>query len=57
MILLVPFAFLVVGLLAYSFKAEPFMIYGILAGMLVGVALGYNQFRRFMKEYSIVADD
>ncbi|MDE6298937.1 MAG: hypothetical protein K2M10_04755 [Muribaculaceae bacterium] len=57
MILLIPFAFLAVGLLAYSFKAEPFMIYGILAGMLVGVALGYNQFRRFMKEYSIVAND
>lgn len=57
MMFLFPFAFLMVGLLAYSLKAEPFMIYGILAGMLFGLALGYNQFRQFMKEYSIITSD
>lgn len=57
MIFLLPLAILFVGIMAYCFKAEPYTIYGILAGMLLGVVLGYRQFREFMKEYRIVTHD
>ncbi len=54
MILLIPFALATVGLMAYCFKAEPYMIYGIMAGAALGVVIGYRQFREFMNEYRII---
>lgn len=51
MIFLIPFALLVVGLMAYSFKADVYILYGMGAGFLVGIIIGTFQFKEFMSEY------
>ena len=51
MIFLIPFAILVAGLMAYSFKAEKAVIIGMAAGGITGLVLGYRQFRKFMDDY------
>ncbi len=57
MILLIPFAILVAGVLAYSFISEPYMLYGMAAGFVVGLIIGLQQFRRFMAEYRTLSRD
>ena len=56
MMVLFPFAVLVVGCVAYTFISEPYMLYGIGLGVLTGLLIGYFQFREFMKEYKILRD-
>ncbi|MDE6007893.1 MAG: hypothetical protein K2G90_01660 [Muribaculaceae bacterium] len=54
MIVLLPFAVLVVGLMAYSLHANEYMLYGMAAGAVCGLLMGYIQFREFMKEYNLL---
>ncbi len=54
---LIPFAVVVFGVMAYSFNADIYVIYGMAAGLIVGIALGYRQFREFMDEYKTISRD
>lgn len=56
MMVLFPFAVMVVGMIAYTFVSERYMLYGIAAGVFTGFFMGYFQFREFMKEYKILRD-
>ncbi|MDE7414678.1 MAG: hypothetical protein K2N05_12935 [Muribaculaceae bacterium] len=51
MVFLIPCAIAVVGLMAYSFKSEKYILYGMAAGAIVGLVIGSFQFREFMDEY------
>lgn len=57
MILLIPFAIIVLGTLAYSFMSDIYTIYGIIAGFIAGVAIGLRQFHQFMAEYRTISKD
>ena len=54
MLFLIPFAVIVFGVMIYSFKADEYVIYGMIAGVLVGLTIGYRQFREFMEEYKVL---
>lgn len=54
MLFLIPFAVIVFGVMIYSFKADEYIIYGMIAGVLVGLTIGYRQFREFMEEYKVL---
>ncbi|MDE7180505.1 MAG: hypothetical protein K2N88_04850 [Muribaculaceae bacterium] len=55
MMFLIPFVVLVLGLMAYTFITDRFIIYGMIAGLIVGLAIGYRQFREFMSEYKLIS--
>ncbi len=50
-LILLPLAFSMIGLLIYTFDAERYMVLGIIAGFIVGALMGIRQFRKFMAEY------
>ncbi|MDE6273155.1 MAG: hypothetical protein K2M31_09150 [Muribaculaceae bacterium] len=54
---LLPFAILVIGLLAYSMSADIYVIYGIIAGAITGIILGSIQLRKFLRTYRIISED
>ena len=54
MMLLVPFAIIVVGLMAYSFINDRYILIGMCTGGLIGLLVGYRAFREFMDEYRTV---
>ncbi|MDE5807887.1 MAG: hypothetical protein K2H76_07190 [Muribaculaceae bacterium] len=54
---LIPFAVVVFGVMIYSFNADRFIIYGMAAGLILGLALGYRQFREFMDEYKVISKE
>ncbi|MBD5189028.1 MAG: hypothetical protein HDS95_01950 [Bacteroidales bacterium] len=55
MIFLIPFAVIVFGVMAYSFKTDEYIIYAMGAGLIVGLTIGYRQFREFMGEYKNIS--
>lgn len=52
---LIPFAVIVFGVMIFSFDADQYIIYGMAAGLIIGLALGYRQFREFMEEYKKIS--
>ena len=52
---LIPFAVVVFGVMIYSFNADKYIIYGMGAGLIIGLAIGYRQFREFMDEYKKIS--
>lgn len=49
--ILLPMMFGILGFLVYALGYNIYIIWGILAGLLVGGALGFRQFLEFMSEY------
>lgn len=56
MCFLLPLAVALVGFTAYSFRAETYMVYGIIVGVVIGAIMGIIQFRRFMASYRQLSD-
>lgn len=54
---LLPFAFLTLGLLAYSLRTDVYILYGMAGGFVVGIILGSIQLHKFMKEYEVISRD
>lgn len=54
---LLPMALFVFGLLLYMFDFEFYFTLGVCAGALVGGAIGFYQYKEFMKEYHTLIDD
>lgn len=50
-------AVIFIGALAWLRSGDIYFIYSITAGILVGLALGIREFKRFMKEYSDIAKE
>lgn len=48
---LVPIAIVLVTALIYSFSDEIYMVYGAIAGLIFGLALGSRAFMKFMADY------
>lgn len=53
---LIPLAVVVFGVMVYSFNADIYIIYGMAAGLIVGLLLGYRHFREFMDEYRTIKE-
>lgn len=51
MIILIPMAIYIVGLMIYAFNGEEYFLYGIICGFLVGAAIGIKQYMEFMAQY------
>lgn len=51
MMLLLPMALCVVGLMGYGLSGDRYLLYGMAAGGLAGILIGTIQFREFMSEY------
>ena len=49
--LLLPMAICLVGLMAYGLSGDRYLLYGMAAGGLIGLLLGSMQFMDFMSEY------
>ena len=57
MMFLFPFAIGVVGGIIYALNADKYLIYGVIAGGVCGLILGYHQYRQFMDEYKIISEN
>lgn len=55
MMFLIPFAVVVFGVMVYSFNADIYVIYGMAAGLIVGLMIGLRHFREFMDEYKVIS--
>lgn len=55
--ILIPFAILFLGSMAWLFSGEIYLIYGMVTGAVIGLILGYRQFRIFMEEYRDITRD
>lgn len=49
--ILVPCACVILGLLFYGFDPNPYMLWGMITGAVVGLAIGTVQLRRFLRDY------
>lgn len=56
MAVLIPMAVIFIGALAWLLSGDIWVIYGMIAGGLVGLALGTREFRRFMSEYRDITE-
>lgn len=54
-LVLLPFAILLIGALAYCFRSETYMIWGIILGAIAGFVLGFRQLQEFLHEYKVVS--
>lgn len=50
-IILLPIAFALIGLIIYAMNGDKYIVAGVMIGAVIGAAIGINQFRRFMNEY------
>lgn len=57
MAVLFPMAVAYIGILAWILSRNIYAIYGIAAGVAIGLVLGVREFMRFMGEYAEVTDD
>lgn len=55
MMFLFPFVFIVLGALIYAMDTNEYMLLGMGAGALVGLIIGYRQYRQFMSEYKTIS--
>lgn len=53
--ILLPIAFCVLGVMAYSMQNDPEVIYGMIIGGVVGLLIGSRQLFKFMKDYREVS--
>lgn len=51
MLVLLPLAILLIGMLIYSFEGNEYFIYGVICGVIVGLAIGLRQYFDFMAQY------
>lgn len=56
MIVLIPMAITLIGLLCYAFSSEIYFIYGVATGAVLGIIFGIREFRRFMADYRRLSD-
>lgn len=54
--ILLPMAVGIIGLLMYTFQFEKALVIGVLAGAIIGGAIGYRKYLDFMAEYKNLAD-
>ncbi|MDE6279078.1 MAG: hypothetical protein K2M05_03815 [Paramuribaculum sp.] len=57
MIILIPFALALIGLLGYALRSEEWFILGIACGFLVGAIIGVRQYIEFMSLYRRLTSD
>lgn len=57
MIILIPVAIALIGVLVWLFNSQTPFLVGILVGAVTGLIIGMVQFRRFMNDYRAVTDD
>lgn len=53
---LLPFAFIVIGAMAYCLSSDKYILLGMAAGAIFGLLIGYRQYREFMSEYRIISE-
>ena len=51
MIILIPFALALIGLLGYALRSEEWFVIGIVCGFIVGAIIGVHQYLEFMSLY------
>lgn len=54
--ILLPIAVGLVGFTAYAFRAQTYLVYGVIVGVVIGAIMGIIQFRRFMASYRQLSD-
>ena len=57
MIVLIPICIIIIELILTAFISNTYMIAGVIAGALVGLAIGIVQYHRFMSDYKILSED
>ena len=57
MIVLIPICITIIGLILTEFISNTYMIAGVIAGAIVGLAIGIVQYHRFMSDYKILSED
>ncbi len=51
-----PLAILILGLTAYVFRAEKYLLLGMVAGFVCGLTIGLHHLRKFMENYKRLAE-
>ncbi len=54
---LLPVAILMLGVLAYSMSSDVYVIYGMVCGAVVGIILGAIQLCKFLKAYRVISKE
>lgn len=49
--ILLPFAFIYIGMMVWAFSSQEYTLYGIAVGAVVGLLIGSLQLRKFLSEY------
>lgn len=55
MMVLIPFAIVVLGFMFYSFIDDEFILYAAICGAILGLAIGLKEFFQFMNDYKTLA--
>lgn len=54
--ILLPFAILVVGSMAWALSHNQYFIYGVICGACIGIAIGARQLMKFMTDYRAIVE-
>lgn len=57
MMVLIPYAIVMVGFIAYAISDQQAAIYGIIIGAIIGLAIGIRFYLKFMNNYKVLTEE